>query len=152
MRLSKILALLIVLLGFNIYSAFSQDEVASNKQSEKENRDLDAVKEKFRGKLYEFACYAEAADTSAEARRVYDLFVAQDKELRIDSAGRLRMYAVLKSDYNSYSVAILVQSLDGAIEVLKKNPASIICRIHPKKLRTLALSSSIVNIDTVIPE
>ncbi len=111
-------------------------------KSEKEYAARSANEKKLQSALYEIFRDAEAADTSLTVREKFRDELT-NPYLKTDSKDRIRIVVEINSAPAVKEVAALIKSLDGVIEGSSEYSRWIICKIHPKKIRTLIASPSV---------
>ncbi len=146
---SCVLFLLIAFIGVN--PVFSQDSLTKKiishiEQSEKGRSARAAEEGKLQYGIYGIVRDAETADSSVEMRQRFKNRLKSDMNLKADSKDRVRVLIELISVNDTSSVVKLIRSNDGVIEEVGNHVPFIVCKIHPKKLRKLASSPSVVRI------
>jgi hypothetical protein len=143
--------MLVASVFLSISFAFSQDDATKKiiqdiEKSEKLIGSRTTEEKKLQYGMYELLRDAEMADTSAGIRKRYRECLSMDHTLKPDSKDRVNVEIGVKSAAEVKSVVELIESLDGIIIEAGKDIGFVICKIHPKKLRKLASSTSVVRI------
>ncbi len=100
--------------------------------------------------LYEVMRLAEEADTSVQKAEQLRLTLARSKLLATDSLDRIQVAIDLTSVSTSNQIVSRIKSLDGEVIMVGSTPY-VICRIHPKKLRSLTTEDGVRRITYVVP-
>jgi hypothetical protein len=147
----RTITILVASVFLSISFAFSQDDATKKiiqdiEQSEKLRDNKTAEEKKLQFGMYELLRDAEEVDTSAKIRQRFKERLKWNDILKADSQDRVKVEIGVRSAADVKSVVELVESLDGFIIQAGKYIGFVICKIHPKKLRTLASSSLVVAI------
>ncbi len=116
------------------------------KRIEAERRARPVETRKLLGALYDILKLAEAADTSKEKQKELAL-VLGNRALIVDAEGRLTVTLRITSWSKVAGVTKKIDSLGGIVDQTGPLPCYMICRVHPKHLRSLTLIQSIRTIE-----
>jgi hypothetical protein len=155
--LSRFIIIAILFLTFilSFSNAIAQnDEFIINVQkniekAEKEKALRTPDENKLATGLYDLMRLAEESDTSAEKRAKLSNLLMRDKYLKTDAKERISLIVEFDSLKDAKGVEQIIQSVGGEIEHIGLVPY-IRCKIHPKKLRHLISSKTILSIKKVI--